>query len=348
MREVRLPVAGPSFDVVTMGSATQDVFAKSDAETVTYTRHGDKETLIAYPLGSKILIEKLDFFIGGGGTNSATTFSRQGLRTGFIGKLGKDAPGLAVFRFLKEEGIEFLGAVGGQTGYSVILDSTEEDRTILTFKGANDQLKEWEIAETLAGLSARWLYCSSMLNESYGTMKRVMLRVKGQGGSVAFNPSAYQAGQGLAGLAEVLRLLDVLILNKEEAQLLTGKRAEARELLPLLRDAGPRIVIVTDGAKSATLLDGEHLLFIKPLPDLKVVETTGAGDAFGSGFVAGLARGLDTRQALLLAMLNAEHVITEYGAKNHILTKEEADRCLAEDRRQLVEEHQGRTGKSYK
>lgn len=335
---MRLTVASGPFDVVTMGSATQDVFAKSDAEMVTYTRHGDRESLIAYPLGSKILIEKLDFFTGGGGTNTATTFARQGLRTGYIGKLGKDQPGLAVFKCLKEEGIEFLGAVGGQTGYSVILDSEADDRTILTFKGANDELRTEEVTETLAAFSTRWLYCSSMLNDSYATMKLVMRTLKERGSKVAFNPSAYQAGQGLAGLGDVLRLLDVLILNREEAILLTGKGTETKELLQLLRKAGPGIVIVTDGSKGAALFDGETILTIRPLPTVKVVETTGAGDAFGSGFVAGLARGLDTRQSLLLSMLNAEHVIAELGAKNHILNKEEADALLAMDTREIKEE----------
>ena len=331
-------MADGSFDVVTMGGATQDVFARTDAETVTYTRHGDKETLIAYPLGSKILIEQLDFFIGGGGTNSATTFARQGLRTGYIGKLGKDQAGLAVFKCLKDEGIEFLGVVGGQTGYSVILDSDADDRTILTFKGANDELRAEELREVLSALSARWLYCSSMLKESYATMLVVMRTVKGEGGMIAFNPSAYQVSQGLADLKEVLSLLDVLVLNKEEARLLLGRHAEPKELLQQLRQAGPLIAIVTDGNKGAFLFDGERFFTIKPSPNLQVAETTGAGDAFGSGFVAGLARGFDTKQSLLLGMLNAEHVIAEVGAKNHILTREEADALLATDNRPITEE----------
>ena len=75
-----------------------------------------------------------------------------------------------------------------------------------------------------------------------------------------------------------------------------------------------------------------------PSPNLQVAETTGAGAAFGSGFVAGLARGFDTKQSLLLGMLNAEHVIAEVGAKNHILTREEADALLATDNRPITEE----------
>ncbi|RME31866.1 carbohydrate kinase family protein, partial [Candidatus Woesearchaeota archaeon] len=192
------------YDVVTMGSATQDVFAMTDAETVTF-RHGhDEQELIAYPLGSKILIHDIDFQIGGGGTNTATTFARQGLKTGFIGKIGKDPSGYAVMKFLKEEGITFLGAVGHHTGYSIILDSEEDDRTILTFKGCNDDLSLEELDTMLMELETRWLYCSSMLGKSYKTMRHVMKLLKGRGANVAFNPSCYQAEQGLEALRDVL------------------------------------------------------------------------------------------------------------------------------------------------
>lgn len=313
------------YDVITMGSATQDVFAQTDAETITIRHHHEREELIAYPLGSKILIETLDFQIGGGGTNTATTFARFGLKTGYIGKLGRDTGGYAVLAFLKEEGIDFLGAVGRQTGYSIILDSEEEDRTILTFKGCNNLLKEKEL--NLPPLQAKWLYCSSMMGSSFATMKGVMRTLKERGSRVAFNPSCYQAEQGLDALRDALSLTDVLILNKEEAALL-GDAAT-------LREAGPGSVIITDGAQGCTLHDGEGRLHASAAPKLDVVETTGAGDAFASGFVAALALGFDREKALRAGMVNAEHVIAEYGAKNHILTREELEGFLKHDEREL-------------
>ena len=319
-----------------MGSATQDVFARTDAETVTIRHGGEKETLLAYPLGTKILISELDFQIGGGGTNTATTFSRQGLKTGFLGRMGDDDSGKAVLRFLRKERIAFLGAAGGQTGFSVILDSEEDDRTILTFKGCNDRLRGEEA--TAGGWSARWLYCSSMLGESYETMLKTMATVKKAGGAVAFNPSIYQAKRGLGTRQKALSHVDVLILNKEEAATLVGHPAGLHDLLRVLAAAGPHTVIVTDGKEGATLFDGERFLSVRPSPEAKAVETTGAGDAFASGFVAGLARGLATREALLLGMLNAEAVIGHYGAKERILTRKEADALLAAEKRDVKEE----------
>lgn len=314
-----------------MGSATQDVFAQTDAELIKI-RHGkDEEELLAYPLGTKILISDLDFQIGGGGTNTACTFARQGLKTGFIGKLGRDPSGYAVFAFLKKESIEFLGATGKQTGYSVILDSEEEDRTILTFKGSNNHLTIDEVGEC----QARWLYCSSMIGKSATTMERVAERMHAAGCRVAFNPSAYQAKKGLEALRGMLKSVEILILNREESSLLTGTE-DLRVAKDRIIATGPSHVLITDGANGATLHTSTAWTHAKPSNDLAIVETTGAGDAFASGFIAGLARGFDEERALRLGMLNAENVIAEYGAKNHILTKRESDEFLANDTRTIT------------
>ncbi len=329
---------GDSFDVVTMGSATQDVFVKTDAETIRLCHHDECEELLAYPLGGKILIDDIHYETGGGGTNTATTFARQGLKTGWVGRLGKDPAGLAVHKFLKQEGIAFLGSVGGKTGYSVILDSEAEDRTILTYKGANSGLSLASIGKLLDTLTTRWLYCSSMLGESYRTMEAVMRYLKRRGSRIAFNPSAYQAKQGLEKLGPVLKLLDALILNKEEAQLLTKTRVnDVKKLLRLLKRAGPGIVVITDGANGAHVL-ADRYLFAGVRPGRTVLETTGAGDAFASAFVAGLARDKTVREALLAGMLNAEHVVAHLGAKNDILKALKLDILVSQDKRDVVEE----------
>jgi len=321
-----------SFDVITMGSATQDVFVRTEAETIRISHPKFSEELLAYPLGSKILIKELHHRIGGGGTNTATTFARQGLRTGFLGKIGRDAAGLAVHKFLKEESIAFLGTVGGQTGYSVILDSQADDRTLLTFKGANDSLSLQDIGKRLDTLTTRWLYASSVLGQTYTTLLAVMRHLKKRGTKLAFNPSSYQARQGLGKLDPILKMLDVLILNKEEAGLLTGTQAPTRTLLHTLQEAGPSLVVITDGANGAQLLADQELA-ITPLPDLRIVETTGAGDAFASAFVAYLARNKSVREALLAGMINAEHVITKLGAKNDILDALKIDILVSQDPR---------------
>ena len=119
-------------DIITMGSATVDVFAHTDptqSEVVNLHHHKD----IAYPLGAKILIKEIHTFVGGGGTNTAVAFARLGLKTAYLGKIGKDDNGKTISDCLFNEKVEFIGTYGQISGYSVILDSVKDDRTIFTY-----------------------------------------------------------------------------------------------------------------------------------------------------------------------------------------------------------------------
>src|SRR3989344_1059516 len=119
------------YDVITVGSATLDVFAKTKFSELIKIMDSKGETdLLAYPTGSKILIEELEFTTGGGGTNAAVALSRLGHKTAWLGKLGKDENSDYILKKLKEEKVDSL-AVRGKAygGYSIILDSIEHDRT---------------------------------------------------------------------------------------------------------------------------------------------------------------------------------------------------------------------------
>ena len=124
-----------AYDLITVGSATLDVFAETDNETIEiHSKKGD-EKLIAYPLGTKILMNKLDFQIGGGGTNTSVAASKIGLKTAYLGNIGKDTNGEEIIKLLKKEKIDFIGTkTNDLTNYSIILDSYDEDRTILVHK----------------------------------------------------------------------------------------------------------------------------------------------------------------------------------------------------------------------
>ena len=324
------------FDVIVIGSASVDVFVKTEARVIHIqgVSHGQTvdEQLLAYPLGSKLLIEKLASYPGGAGTNVCATFARLGFHTAFIGKIGTDAQGQSLLDWLRDNEITFLGEKGGQTGYSLILTSQANDRTILSFKGCNDELA---FAESLSGLQAHWLYGTSMLEQSFQTQERLFVLAKQQGIRTAYNPNPYICCKGLGHLQQMLQHTDVLILNKEEAGLLVGNGAESLELATRLATQGPGIVVVSDGARGATVFasaawgsEGWHVL---PAADLNIVDTTGAGDALGAGFVAGLNLGKSIREAVLMGVLIAEDVIQTCGAKAQLTDRESMeDRWRAE------------------
>lgn len=324
------------FDVIAVGSACVDVFVKTDAETV--EMHGVVGgqkidlRLLAYPLGSKIVMSQLDIHTGGGGTNVAATFSKLGLKTGFVGKVGSDQHGPLIMNWLAENTITFLGQRGGQTGYSVILDSQADDRTILVFKGCNNDLCFDELR--LEEMETQWLYASAMVGTSYNTLIQLMEFAKSAKICTAFNPAHYIVERGLEHVKPILKNIDVLILNKEEAECLVGD-ADCSILAEKLTNYGPRIVAVTDGPNGVTLFassdwtGGEtEKWHIGSANDLQIIETTGAGDAFSSGFVSGLIIGKTIKDAALMGVFNAEGVVQAYGCKSHIADRQEMEGLL--------------------
>lgn len=298
------------FDVVTFGSAVVDIFAE--------TGLAERRGFMAYPVGSKLLLKGMRFDIGGGGTNTAVAFARFGLKTGYIGKLDSGFGGSQILDLLKKEKVAFLGKVESDRkilgGYSVILDSKENDRTVLTFKGVNDDVGFSDLKK----IKTKWLYFSSLLGESFETQKKLAKLFHGKGTKVAFNPSDYLIER--KNLKDILRYCDILVLNHEEAQMLVKKKIEGRSLLEALRKLGPRVVVVTNKDKKTLAFDGDEIYSLMP-HKIKVVERTGAGDAFASGFVAGQIAGKTIQESLKLGLEESEAVIRHFGAKNNLLRR---------------------------
>jgi ribokinase len=168
----------------------------------------------------------------------------------------------------------------------------------------------------------RFFYFSSMVGKSFASMERIMAHAKKSGAMVAFNPSAYLTKQGIKPLQRALDMTDILILNREEAEMLVG-RHPFKNLPKILSRHGPKVVAVTDGRFGMHCYDGRKSMFF-PARKVKVVETTGAGDAFASGMVGGLALGKDLRFSVRLGIANATSVVMHLGAKNKLLTLKEA------------------------
>jgi len=295
------------FDVVTFGSAVSDNFVETKGKT--------KDGNFNYKIGSKILINDLKSDIGGGGTNTAVAFSRLGLNVGCICKVGNDIAGKEILNLLRREKVTFIGKVGkGKTGYSIILDSRGEGRTILTYKGESNNVSSLDIK----GFETKWLYYSSLLDKSFETQKSLALRMTKKGVKLAFNPSQYLV-EG-TDLRQILEVTDVLVLNKEEARILVKRYGRNRDLLKSIYLLGPKIVVVTDKNNPIECYDGSKRYSLRP-HSVKVVERTGAGDAFASGFVAGIITGRPIQKCLELGLEEGEAVLGFFGAKNNLIRR---------------------------
>jgi ribokinase len=267
---------------------------------------------MCYNVGSKIEVKNIKTDIGGGGTNTATSFSRLGLKTGWIGNLGNDSNGKEILDLLKREKIKFLGKIlkKEKTDQSIILDSKQHNRTILIHKGINNKIEKKDVKK----FKTNWLYLTSLSKTSFKTQKQLAEKLIKKGTKIAFNPGEHLIKN--TNILSLLRITHVLILNKEEAQLLTKEK----DLLKGLSKLGPKIIVITDKNKKISCYDGKKKYFLSP-NKVKVVERTGAGDAFASSFVAGLIKNRPIPYCLKLGLKNSESVIKHFGAKNNLIKK---------------------------
>ena len=297
------------YDVISVGSALIDTFIDSGAK--------EKNKAICFPIGRKILVENIDFSVGGGGANTSSCFSHLGLRAGYLGKIGRGDNGNRILRTLRKNKVDFLGVIGNESsGYSVILEGDRKHRTILTFKGASNDLKVSEIE--LKKLKTRMFYFTSMEGESFKSQKKIAEFARKKGIKIVYNPGAYQIKKGVGAIRGILKNTYILNLNKYEARMLL-KRGE---LYKGLRKLGPKIIIITDGENEGGVYDGKYLYRYWP-HKVNVKEVTGAGDTFGSSFVAGLLRLRDIEGAIKVAMINVESVIQKRGAQRGLLSWKE-------------------------
>jgi len=305
------------YDIITTGSALRDIFINTDLKEI---KKG-KRTLIAYPVGSKIAIDTIEFSIGGGGTNTGVGFSRLGLKTAYLGKIGNDESARKILELLKKEKVNFIGVIDKTTsGHSIILDSHEHDRTILTYKGPSDKLKFKEINKKK--LNTKWFYFASAMNQTLQTQKKLAEFAKKKNIKIAFNPSEYEAKLGLKKLKKILENTNVLILNRQEAEILTKKKSY-KNIFKRLSVFGIETICITDEKRTIYTYHNHNVLTIKP-SKIKVVESTGAGDAFASGFLTGLIKKQDIEFALKLGLADSESVIRHHGSKNKLLKYNEA------------------------
>lgn len=312
-------------DVITMGSATVDVFVDLDPGSQKDGR------MLCVERGNKALIEKLVTATGGGGTNVAVALSRLGYKTAYIGKIGMGANSKRVLNDLKTNKVKthLVDHGRGRTGYSIILNAGSGDRSILSFKGSNNDIRWQDIP--MRKVKARWLYATSMIGQSWIALEKVVAHCHKRGMGVCFNPSSYLTKKGQGFLKLVLRLTNILILNLAEAKLLVGESYGLKDLFVAIHKMGPLIVCITEGKKGAHISDGSNYYSLSADIKLKVVENTGAGDAFGAGFLAGLMARYDVVTAAKMGMTNAEAVLRFYGAKEGLLSWR-ALRQLAESR----------------
>lgn len=338
------------FDVITIGSATMDVFVEcDDANIVSVSTKDKKSDFLSYPYGYKMEISAFASNVGGGGVNTALNFSNLGLNTSAICKIGDDIYSKGVLEALGKSSLNLDNIIQDNTvstGFSIILLSFQGDRTVLAQRGANATLKKTEINFD-AIKNAKLLYIAPLSGESNKVLTSIVEFAEENDVKVCFNAGTTSIKRGFEYIKKIIDTAEVVVMNKEEASMCTkievrpDSREEnfskelihpdVKEMLKKLKVGKEQIIVITDGKNGAYAYDGNSFYQCDNFP-AKVVSTLGAGDSFSSTFCAALSKtDSNIGKSLMYASVNSASVVSHFGASEGFLTFDEVEQRLKEN-----------------
>jgi len=280
---------GRDLDVLVLGEINPDVIVRAADPTPVF---GQVERFV----------DSIDMVIGSSSAIFACGAVRLGLRTAFVGVVGDDPMGRFMLDAMRERGIDVEGCrVDPEvpTGATVIL-TNGVDRAILTAPGTVPLLRGEDVPETLVA-RARHVHVGSlfMLDALRPALaaRLAAARRAGVTTSVDCNWDPREAWDG--GIWDILRETDVFLPNAAEATRIAGID-DVEAAAGRLAAAGPRVVAVKCGADGALAATPDGTLVRVPSLAVDAVDTTGAGDSFDAGFVAGFVAGRPVRDCLAL------------------------------------------------
>lgn len=311
-----------TYDVITIGAATRDVFLQSKHIKIIRDENFSTGEAECFSLGSKIEIDHVTFETGGGGTNTAVGFARQGWKTAFLGRIGaQDARGKEILEALRAEKVDVRLVTKDRqkiTGYAVLLLTARGERTVLVYRGASADFTPAQI--TAIPWRSRWIYVSS-LGGQYDVLRKIWRRAKKSHTKIAWNPGSEELVLGLKKLRPLLTQTDILLVNQEEsARLMGNTRHQDLQSFRWLSKRVGGVTVVTQGSEGS-LAAVANQAWHCGTRQINVIDTTGAGDAFGCGFVGAFISTGDIPTAMRFATANSESVIKYIGAKTGLLRK---------------------------
>jgi len=316
------------FDIITIGSATRDGFFEGVDFLSVEGKCFATNKGICLPLGSKIRVPKVHFLTGGSATNTAISFARQGLKAAVICRVGDDISGKTIIEEQKKEGIDTQFIQKDYlvpTAYSVIFLTSSGERTILSYKGCAEDLTVEEIP--WKKIQTHWL-CIGSLGKEKNILKKIIEFAVSNNIKLAINPGWGELNW-LKEHPDWLDKFEIFVLNQEEAAYFTDiPYTKEKKIFKKLDNLVNGIVVMTKGKNGVSVSNGEYLWKASVFKGKKTMDTTGAGDAFASAFIATLIKkkkideGL-IKEAIRTGSANATSVIEYIGTKPGILHKKD-------------------------
>jgi ribokinase len=251
---------------------------------------------------------------GGSAANTIVGLARLGLKTGYIGIVAKDREGRLLLRDFEKEGVNTEGIIASKTGRSgVVIGFVDKkgERALYVDAGVNTRITLDEINLQYASNTDFMHITSFVGEEAFNVQKELVARLS-KSVKLSLDPGNLYAQKGLAALKPIIERCSVIFPNERETKLLTGENC-AKGAEKLLSN-GVSIVAVKLGPKGCFVTDGKEKHLVPRFPT-KVIDTTGAGDAFAAGFLYGLLKKKSLDQCGKIGNFVASRCIAKVGAR---------------------------------
>lgn len=308
-----------TYRTLSIGGATYDLF-------LTLPDHLESSNGVCLPCGGKVHIDHIVETVGGGACNTAVGLKRLGCNAAFCGVIGSDQWGERLLASLQREGVDITPAtiVENETSsFSIILRLSNGERTILSAAGASEHLHDVTM-DLRSATNADAIILNHLQESSCVILDNLCTLVEKETNiTLVWNPGGCQLRRGMhePTTVRLLRSTDLLILNREEAELFTGEKVLS-QMMRSLHETGVRIACITDGAHGVWGSDGATILHCSTREDVSIVDATGAGDAFTSGATWALLEESALPDLLIAGTLNAVSVLGAIGAHAGLLTRD--------------------------
>lgn len=316
------------FDVIAIGDTTQDIFLEMDDLSVMCDLDGDN-CRICFDYADKIPVnKKTDVAAVGNAANHAIGAARLGLKAGIYTVVGDDDQGQKAKKIFSKNGVatDYMAFDDKHgTNLSIVINYKGE-RTIFVYHEPREY-KLPQLPET------EWVYLTSASGEGVDLLHDQVVPYLDQnkGVKLAFNPGTFQMSLGLKKLKPLLERTEILFLNREESErVLEVDTSDIEKLVSGFHAIGVKMMVLTDGPDGVYVSGGSEITFLKIFRG-PVIERTGCGDAFGSGFLSALVKGKSVSEAMLWGNGNSTSVLQYIGAREGLLREKSMGKILKDN-----------------
>ena len=316
------------FNVIAIGDTTQDIFLKMSDASLQCGLDG-ANCKICFDYADKIAVnQKTDVPCVGNAANHAIGISRLGLQAALYTVVGDDDQGHKAQQVLEQnkvntEYVTFDKKNG--TNLSIVINYKSERTIFVYHEPRTYQLPAFKPTD--------WVYLTSASGEGVKELhEQTHVYLDAQKNvKLAFNPGTHQMHLGREALLPLLKRTDILFLNREESALVLEKDTrDVKELIAGFHEIGVKIMVLTDGPEGAYASDGKKIWHLD-IFEGPVIERTGAGDSFGSGFLSAVIKGKSIPDAMLWGNANSTSVVQHIGAREGLLTEDAVERMIQEN-----------------